>query len=107
MPVMDAVPLNWIEHEGGLFEIGHDGNGFSYDCEMPRHKAFFNPFKIATRPVTNSEWIKFIDAGGYEDATLWCLMVGRLANAKNGIARFIGGNKMMFGGPIHCEGRKR
>lgn len=71
MSVRDAVPLNWIEHEGGLFEIGHDGNGFSYDCEMPRHKAFFNPFKIATRPVTNSEWIKFIDAGGYEDATLW------------------------------------
>lgn len=71
MRVMDEVPLNWIKNEGGLIEIGHGGDGFSYDCEMPRHKTYLEPFKIATRPVTNGEWIKFIHAGGYKDASLW------------------------------------
>lgn len=70
-PNAGATPLEWIENEGGLIEIGHEGEGFSYDCEMPRHKSFLNPFKIASRPVTNAEWIKFMEGGGYEDAKLW------------------------------------
>lgn len=71
MPVVKDLPLTWIMNEGGLIEIGHDGEGFSYDCERPRHKTFLNPFKIASRPVTNKEWIGFMNAGGYENATLW------------------------------------
>jgi ergothioneine biosynthesis protein EgtB len=52
-------------------EIGHDGNGFAYDCEMPRHSTFVAPFRLADRPVTNRDWIAFIDAGGYDEQPLW------------------------------------
>lgn len=71
MPVASELPLSFIAHEGGLVEIGHQGDGFAYDCEQPRHRTFLAPFRIATRPVTNRDWIDFIDAGGYGTPTLW------------------------------------
>ncbi|MEM8836802.1 MAG: ergothioneine biosynthesis protein EgtB [Pseudomonadota bacterium] len=71
MPVCSEMPLGWIEHDGGLSEIGHEGSGFSFDCEGPRHKAFLNPFRIANRPVTNRDWIAFMEDSGYETPTLW------------------------------------
>jgi len=64
-------PLAWIDHNGGLLEIGHDGTGFSYDCEGPAHKVFLKPFRIASRPVSNRDWIGFMEAGGYSAPTLW------------------------------------
>ena len=63
--------LEWQRHEGGLVQIGHDGCGFAYDCERPRHKVHLEPFALASRLVTNAEWDEFIDDGGYETATLW------------------------------------
>ena len=71
MPVTQEVPLSYTAHPGGLLEIGHDGPGFAYDCEGPRHKTYLNPYKIADRPVTNRDWIAFIEDGGYDDQTLW------------------------------------
>ena len=66
-----ATPLDWIDFEGGIFEVGHDGDGFAYDNEGPRHEALIHPFKLASRPVTNAEWIAFIEDGGYATPTLW------------------------------------
>ena len=69
-----AVPdsFHWIEGRQGLVEIGEDGkNGFAFDCEGPRHKALLHPHALAHRPVTNGEWIGFIEDGGYRDAALW------------------------------------
>ena len=63
--------LKWMEFKGGIFEIGHNGKEFAYDNETPRHKEYLNPFKLAGRLITNKEYIEFIEAGGYEDATLW------------------------------------
>ena len=63
--------LDWIGHDGGLVEIGHDGGDFAYDCETPRHAAYLRPFRLASRPVTNRDWIGFIEAGGYESQPLW------------------------------------
>lgn len=71
MPVSEALPLTWIDHAGGLMEIGHDGKGFAYDCEAPRHKVYLNPFQLASRPVSNRDWIAFIEAGGYTDPVHW------------------------------------
>ncbi|WP_268807708.1 ergothioneine biosynthesis protein EgtB [Candidatus Halocynthiibacter alkanivorans] len=70
-PATAAVPVGWIEHPGGLVEIGHDGDGFAYDCEGPRHKAYLRPFRLASRLVTNRDWIAFIEAGGYKTPELW------------------------------------
>jgi ergothioneine biosynthesis protein EgtB len=67
----EAAPVKWVSFDGGLFDIGHDGNGFAYDNEGPRHEELIRPFKLADRCVTNSEWIAFIEDGGYETPTLW------------------------------------
>ena len=73
MPTSEPEPLDWTAHEGGIFEIGHDGSGFAYDCEGPRHEVLLRPFRLASRPVTNREWIEFIEDGGYERAPLWLM----------------------------------
>ena len=66
-----AAPLSWVAFDGGIFEVGHDGNGFAYDNEGPRHEALIRPFKLADRCVTNAEWLEFIKDGGYATPTLW------------------------------------
>ncbi len=71
MPVSSEQPMSWISNDGGLVEIGHEGDGFAYDCEGPRHKTYLQPFKLASRPVTNRDWIGFIEAGGYSTAPFW------------------------------------
>ena len=67
----NAPALEWREMEGGLCDFGANGDGFHFDNEGPRHKAFLQPFLMANRPVTNGDYIEFIDDGGYEDPTLW------------------------------------
>ena len=56
---------------GGLLEFGHDGAGFAFDCEGPRHRRWLDPFFIAERPVSNGEWCGFIEDGGYRRPELW------------------------------------
>ena len=63
--------LSWRSVEGGLTEIGHDGDGFAYDNEAPRHRVWLEPFEIAERAVTNGDWLEFMADGGYERPELW------------------------------------
>jgi ergothioneine biosynthesis protein EgtB len=51
--------------------IGHAGPGFAFDNETPRHAVRLAPFEIATRLVTNGEFQRFVDDGGYRRAALW------------------------------------
>jgi ergothioneine biosynthesis protein EgtB len=69
--VGSTVDLQWIDQAGGLIEIGADGNTFAYDNERPRHQVFLQPFKLASRPVTNAEYLDFINDGGYTRPELW------------------------------------
>jgi ergothioneine biosynthesis protein EgtB len=80
VPVAEETPVGWTEHEGGISEIGHDGGqpggesgGFAYDCEGPRHEVLLRPFRLATRPVTNRDWIAFIEDDGYGREPLWLM----------------------------------
>jgi len=66
-----AAPLAWLAFDGGLTDIGHDGDGFCFDNELPRHKQYVAPFALASRLVTNGEYLAFIAAGGYLNAALW------------------------------------
>jgi ergothioneine biosynthesis protein EgtB len=61
----------WLEHKGGLIEIGHDGNGFAFDNEMPRHKHWLEPFRIASVPVSNGDYLAFMEDGGYRRPEFW------------------------------------
>ena len=71
-PVDLPGPLHWIEGRQGLVEIGDDGrSGFTFDCEGPRHKTVLHPHALAHRPITNGEWIAFIEDGGYRTAAHW------------------------------------
>jgi ergothioneine biosynthesis protein EgtB len=68
----DAAPaVRWIGHDGGLVEIGHAGDGFCFDNEQPRHKAYLEPYELASRLVTCGEYLDFMRDGGYERAELW------------------------------------
>ena len=66
-----AAPAGWIEYAGGMVEIGHDGRGFAFDNEQPRHRRWLEPFAIADRPVTQGEWAAFVDDGGYREPRWW------------------------------------
>ncbi|MEL6487416.1 MAG: ergothioneine biosynthesis protein EgtB [Pseudomonadota bacterium] len=63
--------LGWHAYPGGIALIGHDGEGFAFDNEGPRHRVLLEPFALADRLVTNGEWAEFIADGGYQDARLW------------------------------------
>ncbi|WP_027995364.1 ergothioneine biosynthesis protein EgtB [Simplicispira psychrophila] len=65
------APLAWQSWSAGVVEIGHVGQGFCYDNELPRHRVYLEPYALATRLVTNGEYAAFIDAGGYADPALW------------------------------------
>jgi ergothioneine biosynthesis protein EgtB len=70
-PASGAGARGWAEHDGGVVEIGHTGDGFAFDNEGPRHKTFLEPFRIATGLVTNGQWMGFMADGGYQRAELW------------------------------------
>jgi ergothioneine biosynthesis protein EgtB len=71
VPVEMPGPIGWVPHDGGIVGIGHEDDGFAFDCEGPRHTALLAPHAIADRTVTNGEWAAFIAGGGYRDARHW------------------------------------
>jgi ergothioneine biosynthesis protein EgtB len=71
---MQAGPMRWVGFDGGVHWIGHDGEGFAFDNEGPRHRAYVGPFKLGSRLVTNGEYKAFIEDGGYQRGELWLSM---------------------------------
>lgn len=66
-----AAPLRWLPFSEGVREIGHTGAGFAFDNEGPRHRVFVESFELASRPVTNGEFLEFIEEGGYRQPEYW------------------------------------
>lgn len=67
----ESTPLRFAGFDGGIVEIGHAGPGFAFDCEGPRHRVIVEPFVLAERPVSNADWLAFIEDGGYRQPLLW------------------------------------
>jgi len=67
----EIEPNGFAEIEGGIYEIGFQGEGFHFDNELGRHKVYLNDFQISKSLTTNGEFLQFIEDGGYENHLLW------------------------------------
>ncbi len=67
----DSDALTWTRHRAGEVEIGHDGDGFSFDNEAPRHRVLLPDHALADRLVTCGDWLEFMADGGYDHVGLW------------------------------------
>ena len=65
------APLTWTKYSEGVHWVGHDGVGYAFDNEGPRHRQFVGAFRLANRLTTNAEYLAFIADGGYARAELW------------------------------------
>ena len=70
-PPRPVPRLGWRDFPGGVVEIGHAEAGFAFDNERPRHEVLLRPFRLADRPVTNGEYLAFVEDGGYRTARHW------------------------------------
>jgi ergothioneine biosynthesis protein EgtB len=71
LTAVSARQVGWVGFEAGAREIGHAGGGFAFDNESPRHKVWLRDFEIASHPVTNGDFARFIEDGGYRRPELW------------------------------------
>ncbi|HVL14614.1 MAG TPA: ergothioneine biosynthesis protein EgtB, partial [Gemmata sp.] len=76
------TPLDWEAHPADVRWAGHDGSGFAFDNEGPRHRVFVAAFEIASRLVTCGEFLRFMEEGGYDRPELW-LSDGWAARQRN------------------------
>jgi ergothioneine biosynthesis protein EgtB len=70
-PKSEKTCALFIKLDEGVYEIGFEGEGFSFDNELNRHKVYLNAFEISPDLVTNAEYLEFINAGGYHDFRHW------------------------------------
>jgi len=80
---MPIKPTAWVEFSGGITDLGHDGQHFAYDNEYPRHKSYINPFLVASKPVSNAEYIQFIESGAYQNHQYWFSDAWKIVQAEN------------------------
>ncbi len=82
----NARAMGWNAWPAGVYEIGHDGAGFAFDNEGPRHRVYLNAFRLADRLVTCGEYLEFMEAGGYGNPALWLSQGWQAAQEKGWLA---------------------
>ncbi len=70
-PSVASGPARFVPLPGGIVPLGHDGQGFAFDNEAPRHDALLRPYRLADRLVRNRDWLAFMADGGYRTPKLW------------------------------------
>jgi len=85
-PSSSAPSMVWQAFKGGIVEIGHDGMGFSFDNERPRHRTLLQDYRLASRLVSNEEYLSFISDDGYQRPELWLSDGWYTINAQRWIA---------------------
>ena len=61
-----------VDIAGGICSIGAPNNdAFVFDNEMWAHQVRIEPFRIANAPVTNRQFVEFIEDGGYATRRFW------------------------------------
>ena len=66
-----ARDISWVPMAEGIYKVGYDRDGFCFDNENPPHRVLLQASALASRPVTNAEYIGFIEDGGYCEPGLW------------------------------------
>ncbi len=76
LSIVAPQPVTWHHYEGGLVDHGHDAaqGDFAFDNETPRHRTYIAPFELASRLVTNGDFLAFMEDGGYQRPELWLSM---------------------------------
>jgi len=67
----DNQSCDWLFFNGGVKKTGFSGDGFYYDNEVPKHNTYLENFQLASMPVSNGEYLEFIEDGGYQQVSLW------------------------------------
>jgi len=75
--------IDFVEFDEATIEIGHDGDGFSYDNEGPQHRALILPFSLANRLIANGEYLKFMADNGYSRSEFWLSLGWTTVNEQN------------------------
>ncbi|MGI4741446.1 MAG: ergothioneine biosynthesis protein EgtB [Janthinobacterium lividum] len=70
-PATISGPAAWLAVPGGIYAVGHQQEGFSFDNELPVHEVLVAPFELQNRLVTNGDFVQFIEAGGYRQFQFW------------------------------------
>lgn len=71
LPPDSLTNLDWLKVPEGIYTVGHQRDGFCFDNELPAHQVILRPFALASRLITNQEYMEFIDDGGYRRSELW------------------------------------
>ncbi len=61
----------FVSMSEGIYEIGYEGKEFCFDNELAKHKVYLNDYRISAKQVTNGEYLRFINEGGYTDFRYW------------------------------------
>lgn len=61
----------FITMKEGIYEIGFEGEGFSFDNESARHKCYLETYEISSTLVNNADYLHFIEDEGYSDFRHW------------------------------------
>src|SRR5690606_18275507 len=64
-------PGAMVRFPGGRVTLGTDDRTAAYDNERPAHEVELGPFRIDATPVTNGEYLAFMESGGYSRQALW------------------------------------
>lgn len=69
--IQENEQKEFVKIKGGIFEMGYNGKEFSYDIELPEHKTYLEDYEIGIFPITNREYLEFMNDGGYETYKYW------------------------------------
>ncbi len=70
-PIPVEIEQGSVNIEGGIYNMGYNGQDYCYDIELPEHKVYLNDYKMDIFPITNQQYLEFIEDGGYETYKYW------------------------------------
>ena len=71
VPPATSSITSWRQFSAGVIDVGYSGTGFCFDHELPRHRQFVERFAIASKLISNANYLAFIEDGGYRNSSLW------------------------------------